>query len=150
MRHFFTCLIFLCLVYNTYGQIEKDSTIINYINNQTEFIELNNLDGLPKSIKPYVSAIKDYMAVNKMNLSDYWIWNSYIEEDSDLIFIPICHYHGFVFKKDLEEKNIEANKDRKEGKPLTVIDFNGNASGKDGILEIDKSTNKVLSFRLWQ
>lgn len=33
---------------------------------------------------------------------------------------------------------------------MTVIDFNGNASGKDGNFEIDKSTKQVLSYKLWQ
>ncbi|UTW65124.1 hypothetical protein KFE94_10575 [bacterium SCSIO 12643] len=150
MKHFFTGLTFLILIHNAYGQIEKDSTIINYINDQKEFVGFNNLDELPESIKPYLTTIKDYMANNKMDLNDYWFWTSYVQEDSSSIYIPICHYDGFVFKKDLEEKNIEANKDRKERELITVINFNGNASGKDGNLEIDRSTNKVLSFRLWQ
>lgn len=55
-----------------------------------------------------------------------------------------------VMKNKLDTKNVEANKNRKEGEPVPVVYFNGNASGKDGNLELDKKTKSVLSFRLWQ
>ena len=90
------------------------------------------------------------MNKNKMPLNDYWILTPSVKEDSSSLSIPICHYDGFVFKKELEQKNKDANKDRKEGEPMTVITFVGNASGKDGNLEIDKNTKIVLSFKLWE
>ncbi len=133
-----------------YGQIERDSTIVNYIENQNEFTGLNDMNGIPDSIRSYFNSVKDYMNKNNMDLADYWIWTSHIQEDSNSISIPICHYSGFVFMKELEEKNKNENKDRKTGEPITVIDFNGNMSGKDGNLEIEKKTKKVLSFGLWQ
>jgi hypothetical protein len=88
------------------------------------------------------------MNKNKMPLNEYWIWTSNIHEDSNSLSIPICHYDGFLRKKELEQKNKDANKDRKEGEPLEVIVSKGNASGKDGNLEIDKNTKIVLSFTL--
>lgn len=73
-----------------------------------------------------------------------------IKKDSNLLSIPLCHYDGFVLKKNLEQKIKDANKERKEGDPMTVIVSKGNASGKDGNLLIDKKTKIVLSFKLWE
>lgn len=149
IRHFIAVFVWLTTI-SVYGQTEKDSIVIDFIKEQKEFVGLNELGSIPDSIIPYLDSVKDYMKMNKMNPDDYWIWTSYIQEDSNSVFIPLCHYDGFEFKKNLEEQNKEANKDRKEGDLITVIDFNGNASGKDGHLQIEKSTKKVLSFRLWQ
>lgn len=149
MKHFFVGFILIFSVC-VYAQTEKSPVIIKYINAQEEFVGLNNLDKLPKSVRDYLTAIKDYMVSSKMDLNDYWVWTSYIEEDSNTISIPLCHYDGFVFKRELEEESIEVNKDRKEGEQLIVIDFNGNASGKDGNLRINKFSRKVLSYKLWE
>ncbi len=149
MKHFFTGLILFFSII-TFGQVKKDPTVTKYIGEQKEFVRLSDLNKVHGSIKPYLNTIKDYMANNEMDINGYWIWTSYVQENSNSIFIPICHYDGFVFKKNLEEKNEEAKKNRKAGDLETVITFNGNASGKDGNMEIDKTTNKVLSFALWQ
>lgn len=133
-----------------YGQIERDSTIVNYIEVKSEFVGLNDLNRIPDCIRPYLSSIKEYMNKNLMPLNEYWIWTSYIQEDSNSLSIPICHYDGFVFQKELEQKNKDANKDRKEGELMTVCASVGNASGKDGNLEINKNTKIVLSFTLWE
>ena len=135
---------------SVYGQIERDSTIINYIEVQSKFVGLNDLNRIPDDIKPYLNSIKEYMNKNKMPFNEYWIWTSYIKNDSNSLSIPICHYDGFVREKELEQKNKDANKDRKEGEPRAIITFVGNASGKDGTLQIDKKTKIVLSFNLWE
>jgi hypothetical protein len=149
IKHLLTILILLSSI-SVFGQIEKDSTIINYIKVQSEYVELNDLNRIPDNIRPYLSSVKEYMNKNKMPLNEYWIWTSYIKEDSNSLSIPICHYNGFVFKKELEEKDKKANENKKPGEPLRVTDFVGNASGKDGNLEIDKNTKIVLSFKLWE
>ena len=149
IKHLLTILILLISI-SVHGQLKRDSTVINYIEVQREFVGLNDLNGIPDYIRPYLSSIEEYMNKNKMPLDEYWIWTSYIREDSNSLSIPICHYDGFVVIKELEQKNKDANKDRKEGEPMTVIAFKGNASGKDGNLEIDKNTKIVLSFKLWE
>jgi hypothetical protein len=133
-----------------FGQIEKDSTIIKYINVQSEFVRLNDLNRIPDNIRPYLSSVYEYMKKNKMPLEEYWIWTSCIKEDSNLLSIPLCHYNGFVAKKELELKNKDANKGRKEGEPMKVTVQVGNLSGKDGNLEIDKKSKIVLRFRLME
>lgn len=143
-------ILILLISISVYGQIERDSTVINYIEAQSEFVGLNDLNRIPQYIRPYINSIEEYMNKNKMHLNEYWIWTSYIQEDSTSLSIPICHYDGFVIQKELEQKNKDANKDRKEGEPLKVIVSKGNASGKDGNLEIDKNTKIVLSFKLWE
>jgi hypothetical protein len=55
-----------------------------------------------------------------------------------------------VAKKELELKNKDANKGRKEGEPMKVTVQVGNLSGKDGNLEIDKKSKIVLRFRLME
>lgn len=143
-------ILILLISLSVYGQIERDSSIINYIEVQSEFIGLNDINRIPDYIRPYLSSIKEYMNKNKMPLNEYWIWTSYIQEDSNSLSIPICHYDGFVFKKELEQKNKDAKKDRKEGEPMKVFAFVGNAGGRDGNLKIDKNTKNVLSFELME
>lgn len=87
---------------------------------------------------------------NKMPLNEYWIWTSYIKKDSSSLSIPLYHYDGFVVTKEIEQKNKDANKDRIEGEPITVIVSKGNPDGKCGNLEIDKKTKVVTSFKLWE
>lgn len=103
MKHFFAGIILLFSV-TAFGQVKKVSTITKYIEEQKEFVGLNDLNHVPDSIKPYLNPIKDYMVINEMDINDYWIWNSYVQEDSSSIYFPICHYDGFVLKKDSEEK----------------------------------------------
>jgi hypothetical protein len=149
IKHLLTLLILLISI-SAYSQIERDSTIINYIEVQSKYVELNDLNRIPDYIRPYLSSIKKYMNKNKMPLNEYWILTSSVKEDSNSLSIPICHYDGFVVRKEYEQKNKDANKDRKEGEPMTIIAFVGNAGGKDGNLEIDKNTKIVLSFKLWE
>lgn len=137
-------------IFFAFGQVKKDAKNLKYIEAQNNFVSLLDTSQLAESLRPYSTAITDYFSIHKMDLGDYWIWTSYIEEDAHSIFIPICHYDGFVFKKNLEEQNIALNKERKSTDPLTVMDFNGNASTKDGTLEIDKMTYKVVSYKYWQ
>jgi hypothetical protein len=147
IKHLLTALIFL-ISFTVYGQIEKDSVVVNYIESQSEFIGLNDLSRIPESIKPYIKSIKDYMGKNLMHPDDYWICSSSIQEDSNPISIPIRHYNTFVCVKEVEEKNEEAKKNRQEDGSYLVAVQNGNISGKDGTLEIDKSSKEVLSFKL--
>ena len=148
IKHLLTILILIISI-SVYSQIERDSTIINYIEAQSEFVGLNDLNRIPDSIRPYLSSIKKYMNKNKMPLNEYWILTSSIKEDSNSLSIPICHYDGFVVKKEYEQRNKDANKDRKEGEPKVFAFFGfGNVSGKDGSLEINKNTKIVLSFKL--
>ncbi|MDZ4756890.1 MAG: hypothetical protein SGJ10_01965 [Bacteroidota bacterium] len=51
-----------------------------------------------------------------------------------VILIPIYHYHCFEIEKQIEDKNIEANKNRKEGDLRIQIEINGNNSGMDGFI----------------
>ncbi|GEM_PF-1950135 len=129
---------------------EKELPIGNYIDAQNEFIGLRDLNKMSDSIKPFLSSINEFMTLRKMNYNRYWINTTSIIEDSTQMYIPIHHYDGFVFEKELQEKNIRANKDKKEEEPLTITDFVGNASGKDGYLEIDKKTKRVIGFGVWQ
>lgn len=149
LKYLVTIITFL-ISFSVPGQEEKDSLVIGFIKAKSEYIGLNELHKIPATIKPYIDLVKDYMIQNKMNPDDYWIWTSYIRENSNSIWIPICHYDGFVFEKRLESENKEANKYRNEEAPIVVMDYNGNASGKDGNIEIDKKTETVLSFKLWQ
>jgi phage anti-repressor protein len=103
IKHLLTILILLISI-SGYGQIERDSTIINYIEVQSEFVGLNDLNRIPDYIRPYLSSIKEYMNKNKMPLNEYWIWTSYVQEDSNSLSIPICHYEGFVVKKKFDKK----------------------------------------------
>lgn len=149
IKHFLTIMIWLMSI-SVYGQIERDSTIINYIEVQSKFVGLNDLNRIPDDIKPYLNSIKEYMNKNKMPFNEYWIWTSYIKEDSTSLSIPICHYDGFVRQMELELKNKDSDKNRNEGEPIPIFIFVGNASGKDGTLQIDKKTKIVLSFNLWE
>lgn len=146
----FIVALLLFSSFSSLGQVKKDAKILKYIEAQTNFVNLTDTSQYAESLRPYSAAIIDYFSIHKMDLGDYWIWTSYIEEDAHSIFIPICHYDGFVFKKNLEEQNIALNKERKSTDPITVVDFYGNASTKDGTLEIDKMTYKVLSYKYWQ
>lgn len=148
--HTFIVALLLFSSFSSLGQWQKDAKILKYIEAQNNFVSLLDTSQFAESLRPYSTSINAYFFIHKMDLGDYWIWTSYIEEDAHCIFIPICHYDGFVFKKNLEEQNIALNKERKSTDPITVLDFNGNASTKDGTLEIDKMTHKVLSYKYWQ
>jgi len=144
-------IVLLILLYSTsYGQAKKDSATIQYIQTQAAYISLTDSTIMPGQLIPYSGLILDYLAKHKMNKNDYYIWISYIQEDTNSLFIPICHYDGFVLKKEIEEKNKKAKENNKPGEPLTVIDFVGNASGRDGSLKIDKQLKKVVGFELWE
>ena len=145
---FIALSIFLCS--NSFGQAKKDSTMIQFIKCQKDFVALSDTANLPKEIQPYYESILDYLSKNNLNKNDYYVWTSFIEYGTDTIFIPIYHYDGFIKKKELEDKDRELNKNRKKDDPIFVTDMNGNATGKDGNLEIDKRTKKVTSFKLWQ
>ena len=150
LKHLLTILILLISI-SVYSQIERDSAIINYIDAQSEFVGLNDLNRIPDHIRPYLCSIKKYMNKNKMPLTDYWILTSSVKEDSNSLSIPICHYDRFVLKKEFEQKYKDANKDSKEGEPNVFAFFGfGNSGGKNGNLEIDKNTKIVLSFKLWE
>ena len=141
----------LILLYSiSYGQTKKDSAIIQYIQTQAAYISLTDSTNIPGKLIPYYGLILDYMAKHKMNKNDYFIWISSIKDDTNSLTIPFCHYDGFVVKKGIEEKNKKAIKNKKPGEPFTVTAFVGNASGRDGSLEIDKQLKKVVGFGLWE
>ncbi len=135
---------------NLFGQVEKDSAIIEFIKTKKDFVLLTDTNFLPQTIIPYYESVANYMSKNKMNMNDYYVWTSYIKNQATSICIPICHYEGFKLLKDLKNKDEEANKNRKKNDPLIITDINGNVSGIDGDLEIDKKTKKVMRFSLWQ
>ncbi len=138
--------IFICS--QAFGQ-KKDAEILEYISHKEGLVVLTDSSDLSVSIKPYQGIIMDYLAKNNLNTNDYYVWTSRIQKNNSTLIIPIYHYDGFKFVKELEDQNAAAYKARKEGELITVTDFNGNASGKDGNLEIDLQTKKV-SFAVWE
>lgn len=149
LKLYWTILILTVSKY-TYAQISQDSTVVNYIKEQSKFVRITDIDRLPKSIKPLFSTIRSYMNTNKMVLTDYWTSATGIQEYPNSILIPLYHYRGFVLEKQLEEEEKRLNMARVGGDTIIVIGVAGNPSGKDGILEIDKNEKRVVSFKLWQ
>ena len=142
-------IVLLILLYSTsYGQTKKDSAIIQYIQTKAAYISLTDSTNIPGKLIPYYGLILDYLAKHNMNKSDYYIWISYIKDDTNSLTIPICHYDGFVIIKGVEEENKKAFENKKPGEPYKVTQMVGNASGRDGSLEIDKQLKKVVGFRL--
>ena len=138
--------IFICS--QAFGQ-KKDAEILEYISHQEGLVVLTDLPNLAVSVMPYQEIIKEYLAKNNLTINDYYVWTSQIQKNNSTLTIPIHHYDGFKLRKELEDQNTAAYKARKEGELYMVKDFDGNASGKDGSLEIDLRTKKV-SFSLWQ
>lgn len=138
----------LFIAFSSLGQTEKVSAVEKYIESKGHFVRLNDPNKIPKSIQPYLESVKTYMAANHLELNQYWVSTIDIKEDSANISIPVYHYDGFERIKELEEEYKEAKKNAKDG-VITVTDLMGNASGKDGHIEIVKSTKKVFRFSIW-
>lgn len=124
--------------------------MVSYIENQKQYVLLTDTAKLPASIKPWYHTISTYLLKGGKQPADYYVWTTYIVNGKETLSIALCHYDGFVLQKTIDEKDAERNKNRKPGEPLTVTDINGNTSGKDGNLEINKTKKQVEGFSLWQ
>ena len=137
-----------------------DPEIINFIDDQEEYVKLTDFEKLPKKVSKYYDVIIDFMEIRNMETEEYFVWLSYIEDSDSIIKIPICHYDGFVRKYNdkIEFDKIEADQSKLEvdtsindGGYFLHTGIKGNASGgKDGNLLIDKVTSSVLEFGIWR
>ena len=141
--------IILCL--NVFGQDNKlDSAVIEFIKSQKEFVGVVDTINLPAIVKPYYKSILDYLTENKLNKKLYYISVNYIQDKSESISIPLYHFNGFKKQLELENKDKEYNEKRPKGEYPRTTNMVGNASGKDGNLEIEKKTQKIIGFTFWQ
>jgi len=70
-----------------------------------------------------------------MDITEYYIWVRFIDDSSDMLSIPLCHYNKFIFEMEIEAKN------KKTG---IYEQYTGNVGGKNGSVEIDKLAGKVI------
>lgn len=103
---------------------------------------LSDEDQLDSIVFIHLPLIKEYLSSKGENPANYII----VKGDekgiqNNTLNIPLYHVRGFIlsYKRAKESEN----SDRKR-----II--TGNASGRDGTLQIDLRTNKVINFLRWQ
>lgn len=114
--------------------IEKETHILNYIENLGNYVAITEYEKLPNLIKQNYSAIVYFCYQNNLDKNNFYIDTSNIRELNLVIGIPISHYSGFKKSFQAEQNN-------------TFI--LGNASGKDGLLEINKLNGRIIAFTYW-
>lgn len=137
----------------------RDSAVLDYIAEQKNYVALTNTQDLPPHIKPYQKIITAYFYRDLLKLHErycakhpngYFIHldNFSFREDTNFVEISVSHYDGFVEEKIIRDANRTETRRRNDGY-IVVTDINGNRSGCDGAVKIDKKTKKVVSFSLW-
>jgi hypothetical protein len=129
--------------------IKKDTAVLNNIKAQKEYVALTDKAHLPESIMTYYASIVFFFYKNNLDKNNFYVLPNYIKDQDSIIIMEVCHYNGFKFEMELEKENIELNKNRKKDDPVIVKTVNGNMSGFDGYLEIDKATKKIKQYVLY-
>lgn len=132
------------------AQIKKDAAVLNYIKAKKEFVALTDTSNLPPAIKPYHQAITAYMSQHNMDKNDYYVSANGVGGSWEVLTFQVYHYNGFKLLKEMEDKDRESNKNRRDGDPVIVTDLNGNASGMDGTMAVSRMSGQVIGFSLWQ
>ncbi len=134
-----------------FGQTKKDPAVIEYIRSKKYFIPLTDTANLPLMIRPYCDGVFSFMSEHRMDKNDYYVSINHIKNQAVSLSIPIIHYDGFKKLKEEAGNDRDTNKNEIEGQFVySGSTTTGNLSGKDGTLEIDKNTKRVLSFKIWQ
>ncbi|MCI5054677.1 MAG: hypothetical protein MRY83_01145, partial [Flavobacteriales bacterium] len=101
------------------------------------------------NIKAFIDNELEFEGYN-VKAMEYFVDTSNIEYHDLSITIPLYHTEGFIRSVKLQEENNELNKNKGTMNKYTIVkDVNGNMSGFDGHIEIDRSSNKI-QFSVWQ
>lgn len=141
----------IILSQNLLGQDNKlDSAVIEFIKSKKEFVGVDDTSNLPAIVRSYYKSILNYLTDNKLDKKLYYISINYIQDKSESILVPLYHFAGFKKKLELENKDKDFNAKIWKGEYPRTTNMMGNASGKDGNLEIDKKTKNIIGFTFWQ
>lgn len=86
--------------------------------------------------------IKLFLKSRNENIKEYYINNNNLKIEDGIAHLNLYHRKGFKRKLKLKNKK----------RPKNVIGYgiNGNASGKDGVIQIDTSDFKIQKFLYWK
>ena len=141
MKQKLITFIALLICSKLYGQTLDDSTLKAIMKGNEYLVSLSDSMNFSAEIKPYYKSIINYINETKTNKSDWYLLTPTFQEKKKSILVSIYHVDGFRYI-------LEANRiAHKKGDEVLGSAGIGNASGRDGELEIDKKTKKVIKFR---
>lgn len=122
---------------------QNNTTLDQFIQSKGNYIALDDTEKLNTTIKNCVPNIEKYLTGKNEKLENYYTDTLHMKLENNSIFIALKHIDGFKVLFNSTKENT-----KQKGGALTVV--TGNLSGKDGNIEIDRTSLKIKGFLLYQ
>ncbi|NJB84150.1 hypothetical protein [Wenyingzhuangia aestuarii] len=131
---------------------QTEIEVSEFIALKSNIISLEKKSKLNDVLKKSYSAINSFLKSKNENIREYYTEKITPRIENDIVYINLYHRNGFKRKvklnKELEKKNkLTHNKNKPRIIGYSIM---GNASGKDGVLELHIKNFEFNRFLYWK
>ncbi len=155
MKRNLVIIIFLFLSSNLFAQNVAHEELMLFMTQHPDYVSFQDPQLLDTKVKDYYAHVKEFLDSKNEKIEDYYVKTDMIFEkliqggditDGSTLSFPIFHIDTFRALLKLKKENLTKYNELNTGKN-SAYPIVGNASGKDGWMEINYST-KLVKFTL--